>query len=177
VTDICKMKMAGIFRARKDDINDLVFLVNNAYRGQNAKKGWTTEANLLGGLRTNADSLTEILNKPDSTILLFRNDKEIIGCVYLQQQDKQLYLGMLTVDPEKQGLGTGKQLLAASEKFALKKHCIEIVMTVISVRFELIKWYERKGYFKTGETKPFPTDTKFGIPKQPLEFIVLKKKL
>lgn len=177
MTDICKMKMADIFRARMDDINDLVFLVNNAYRGQNAKKGWTTEADLLGGLRTNAETLAEILNRPDSTILIYRNDKEVIGCVYLQQQDKQLYLGMLTVHPEKQGLGIGKQLLAASEQFALKKDCREMVMTVISVRFELIEWYERNGYFKTGETKPFPTDIKFGIPKQPLEFIVLKKKL
>jgi ribosomal protein S18 acetylase RimI-like enzyme len=171
------MKMAGIFQAQMDDINDLVFLVNNAYRGQSAKKGWTTEADLLDGLRTNAETLEEIILSPDSTILIYRTDKKVIGCVYLQQQPKQLYLGMLTVHPEKQGLGIGKKLLAAAEQFALNKDCIEMVMTVISVRFELIKWYERNGYFKTGETKPFPTDIKFGIPKQPLEFIVLKKKL
>ena len=169
--------MAGIFQAQMDDIKDLVFLVNHAYRGESAKKGWTTEADLLDGLRTNAETLAEILNSPDSTILIYRTDKEVIGCVYLLQQLKQLYLGMLTVHPENQGLGIGKKLLAAAEQFALEKDCLEMVMTVISVRNELIEWYERNGYFKTGETKPFPTDIKFGIPKQPLEFIVLKKKL
>jgi ribosomal protein S18 acetylase RimI-like enzyme len=177
VSDICKMKMTGIFRAGMNDINDLVLLVNSAYRGPNAKKGWTTEADLLDGLRTNAETLTEIWKRPDSTILTYRNDKEVIGCVYLQQRDKQLYLGMLTVHPERQGLGIGKQLLVASEQFALHNDCREIVMTAISVRYELIAWYERKGYHKTGETKPFPTDIKFGIPKQPLEFIVLRKTL
>jgi hypothetical protein len=50
-------------------------------------------------------------------------------------------------------------------------------MTVISVRHELIAWYERHGYAKTDETKPFPTDPTFGIPKQPLEFVVMKKGL
>jgi hypothetical protein len=50
-------------------------------------------------------------------------------------------------------------------------------MTVISVRNELIQWYQRHGYEHTGETKPFPNDPKFGIPKQSLEFVVLKKSL
>lgn len=171
------MKMAGIFPAEVDDINELVFLVNNAYRGAEAKKGWTTEADLLDGLRTNKESLTELRNSPGTTILTYRNKNEILGCVYLQQQDQQLYIGMLTVAPQKQGSGIGKQLLFAAEQFALKNNCKEMVMTVISVRDELIAWYERKGYYKTGETKPFPTDIRFGIPKQPLEFIVLQKKL
>lgn len=171
------MKMAGIFQARIEDIADLVFLVNNAYRGENAKKGWTTEADLLDGLRTNDETLTEVFNQPYSTILIYRQENKIIGCVNLQQQDKQFYMGMLTVDPEKQGFGIGKQLLAAAEQFALTKDCKAITMTVISVREELIKWYEDKGYLKTGETRPFPTDPKFGIPRQPLEFIVLKKNL
>jgi ribosomal protein S18 acetylase RimI-like enzyme len=84
---------------------------------------------------------------------------------------------MLTVSPEVQAQGIGKQLLHSAESYAKKIHCSAIVMTVISVRHELIAWYERNGYYATGETKPFPNDPKFGKPTQPLEFIVLKKNI
>jgi hypothetical protein len=50
-------------------------------------------------------------------------------------------------------------------------------MTVISVRTELIAWYERQGWSDTGKRKPFPENEPFGSPKQPLEFIILKKKV
>jgi hypothetical protein len=51
-------------------------------------------------------------------------------------------------------------------------------MTVISVRKELIDWYIRHGYQLTGERKPFIVpDTRWGVPKKQLEFVVLEKKL
>jgi GNAT superfamily N-acetyltransferase len=82
---------------------------------------------------------------------------------------------MLTVNPELQGWGIGKRLLSAAEAHARQVGCIAITMTVISVRSELIAWYERHGYRATGETEPFPTDPAFGLPKQPLHFIVMEK--
>ena len=159
------------------DIPSLVQLVNSAYRGEGSKKGWTTEADLLGGIRTNETTLTSILqNSTDIILKCCDADENIIGCVHLQHQLKKIYLGMLTVSPQLQTKGIGKLLLSASEKYARENNFESIIMTVISVRKELINWYERRGYINTGETKPFPHDPNFGIPKQELEFIVMEKK-
>lgn len=160
------------------DIPALTRLVNSAYRGESSKKGWTTEADLLGGLRTSEGAIHELVQKPGATILTATDEQgQLTGCVYLQQNGHELYLGMLTVAPDLQANGIGSQLLQAAEKFAAKHTCTSIFMTVIDIRFELIDWYKRKGYQPNGETKPFPTDPEFGIPTQPLEFIVLEKKL
>jgi len=160
------------------DIPELTRLINSAYRGESSKKGWTTEADLLGGLRTNENSLHELVKKPGSTILTAKDDKgQLAGCVYLQQEASQLYLGMLTVAPDIQAKGIGSQLLQAAENHAVELHCSTVTMTVIDVRHELIEWYKRKGFQSTGEIKPFPTDPEFGIPKQPLRFIVMEKML
>ncbi len=162
--------------ASENDVPELNILINSAYRGESSKKGWTTEADLLDGIRTNETLLAGIINQPGSVILVYRNEDAIInGCVYLQKQKRSLYLGMLTVSPLLQGSGIGKKLLKKAEEYAANEKMLSIFMTVISVRKELIAWYERHGYKTTGETKPFPTDPAFGIPKQPLEFIVLKK--
>ena len=167
-----------ISKATLNDAAALVQLVNSAYRGEKSKQGWTTEADLLDGeLRTDEADLKELLNKTDSRFLKFTLDGKIRGCVYLQKQADKMYLGMLSVSPAAQASGIGKQFLSASEKFALGQGCHFIIMNVISIRHELINWYERHGYIQTGITNPFPTDTKFGTPKLPIEFVVLEKKL
>ena len=167
-----------ISKIEKSDLTTLVNLVNSAYRGESSKKGWTTEADLLGGIRTSLKSVQELLQQPGAIILTAKNENnQLVGCVYLQEQRNQLYLGMLTVAPDIQAKGIGNQLLLAAEKYAAEINCNTITMTVIDVRHELIDWYKRKGYKNTGETKPFPSDPSFGIPKQPLQFVVLEKKI
>ena len=167
-----------ITKAKLTDIPQLNVLVNSAYRGESSKKGWTTEADLLGGIRTDEEVLTALINKENSVMLLYKKNNALIGCVNLQQQNNKIYLGMLTVDPELQGSGAGKILLKASEDYAKEIGCTKIYMTVISIRIELIAWYERRGYKDTGERKPFPMDDpKFGLPKMELEFIVMEKLL
>ncbi len=164
--------------AVKDDIPALVALINGAYRGDGSKKGWTTEADLLDGTRTDEANLQEMMNNKNAVFLKYVNDEmAIIGCEYLQKQENKLYLGMLTVLPDLQGAGIGKQLLSAANERAKEMNCTAIFMTVISVRSELIAWYERHGYKKTGEERQFPIDEKFGIQKQPLKLIILEKKL
>lgn len=164
--------------ATDKDIPALHQLVNSAYRGESSKKGWTTEADLLDGIRTDEDGLKEMMHQPNAIILKYEDENNsIIGCVYLQQQKDELYLGMLTVSPELQAQGIGKQLLNVAENYALQQNCDAIVMTVISVRKELIAWYERHGFYTTGERKPFPDDVRFGIPKQHLEFVVMRKEI
>ncbi len=165
-----------ISAATIQDIPELNVLINSAYRGESSKKGWTTEEHLLDGIRTDEENLSELLQKENVTILKYTANNKIIGSVYLEKQDKKLYLGMLTVSPELQGGGVGKKLMQAAEDFARNAQLDKISMTVISVRKELIAYYERRGYKSTGETKPFPMhDPKFGLPKQFLEFIVMEK--
>ncbi len=163
--------------ASKEDIQVLVALINSAYRGDASKKGWTTEANLLkGDLRTDISTLTGLIENPQSVILKYTTAENVIaGSVYLEIQEKGLYLGMLTVSPQLQAAGIGRQLLVAAEEYAKEKECPCIFMSVISVRHELIAWYERHGYKNSGETKPFPDDDRFGIPTQFLEFIIMEK--
>jgi len=165
-----------IRKATVNDIPELVQLINSAYRGESSKKGWTTEADLLDGARISDDSLASMLEKPGVTMLLYCNENNAIeGCMYLQQQDNKLYLGLLTVAPQLQAKGIGKQLLAAAENHAHALQCTIITMTVISIRRELVAWYERHGYQPTGETKPLPADPAVGLPRQPLELIVMEK--
>ena len=165
-------------KATLQDIPKLVILINSAYRGDSSKKGWTTEADLLDGIRTDADSLEQMITRKDAVILQSFNENNILqGCIYLEKRQDKMYLGMLTVSPLEQAKGIGKQLLIEAEKYASEQICSIIEMTVISVRTELIAWYQKHGYNNTGETKPFPDNIKFGIPKQPLEFIVMQKEI
>lgn len=166
-----------IIPATFDDIPILAKLVNSAYRGDSSRKGWTTEADLLEGLRTDEQDLKELMGETGSIILKCLNEYGIIcGSVYLQPKGQRIYLGMLTVDPELQGSGIGKLLLQSSEVYARERGFTSIIMTVISVRSELINWYKRHGYLETGKRKPFPTDKpSFGKPLQPLEMLVLEK--
>jgi ribosomal protein S18 acetylase RimI-like enzyme len=172
------MQLSNITYATLNDAAEIVALVNSAYRGDEAKLGWTTEADLLSGQRIDLSMLTEQFNKQGAVILKYCNEaNKIIGCVALHPEDNNLYLGMLSVSPLLQAKGIGKQLLAASEQYAKENNYDAIVMTVISVREELITWYERHGYNATGESRHFHAGEEFGIPKQPLILIVMKKML
>ncbi|MDP4262361.1 MAG: GNAT family N-acetyltransferase [Bacteroidota bacterium] len=168
-----------ILQSGEKDIAALESLLNSAYRGEASKNGWTTEANLLKGeLRTDAATLRGLIQTPGAIFLKYVNaQNEIGGCVFLHQKENRLYLGMLSVSPWIQAKGIGKQLMNAAENYAREKNCSSVFMKVISVRYELVAWYERQGYRRTGETEPFPEDTRFGIPLQPLEFIILEKNL
>lgn len=160
------------------DVPQLNVLVNSAYRGEESKKGWTTEADLLGGIRIDEETLATYFNKDTIEILKYTNENEqILGSVYLEVKGPKLYLGMFSVSPVLQGKGIGKALLAAAETQARKLNCHTITMSVIRSRTELIKWYERHGYTFTGEIQPFEGDGIFGDIKQPIEFIVMEKRV
>jgi ribosomal protein S18 acetylase RimI-like enzyme len=160
-----------------EDIPALRKLMNSAYRGEESRKGWTTEAGLIAGdVRTTEEGLLEVMKDPASVLLKYTNDKmEIIGCVNLQQHGNRIYLGMFSVSPLLQGGGIGKKILHASEEYAKQLGCTSIYMTVVSVRDELINWYKRHGYVYTGERKPFEEDGVHGKHLQHLEFMVLEK--
>lgn len=170
----------NIRAATPQDVVLLHELVNSAYRGDSSKKGWTTEADLLGGQRTDPDSLLSMIEDPQAVILLTFEDRDLIGCVFLKNQNTHGYLGMLTVKPTLQSSGLGREILRASEDWVSQKwHLPKMEMQVIRQRGELIAWYERRGYAVTDQRRPFPYgDAKFGLPKvEDLEFVIMEKSL
>ena len=173
-----KLSLMEIVKATISDVPEIGKLVNKAYRGDTSRKGWTTEADLLDGIRIDIPMLEDHVSDDNSTILKCIDDEgKLIGCVYLKKEQEKLYLGMLTVEPELQAKGIGKRLLQAAEQMAMEEECKSIVMTVITSRSELIDWYKRHGYKETGEKQPFPTSERFGKPKKQLEFLVMQKTL
>jgi ribosomal protein S18 acetylase RimI-like enzyme len=165
-----------ILKATLEDIPRLNELVNSAYRGDTSRKGWTTEADLLDGTRTDESAIKSFFEEPGSTILKCIDEGKIVGCVRLLKHGNQLYLGMFAVDPSAQSKGIGKKILREAEVEAQKQNCKSIDMTVISDRKELIDWYKRHGYVEVGEKKPMVFDNPSGgIPKKDLYFITLEK--
>ena len=170
--------------ARLDHVAGLVQLVNSAYRGDSSRAGWTTEADLLDGQRTDAAALQEFIDAGqragDRAMLLLEDAAGPAACVQLEQQGDKAYLGMLTIRPTLQAGGLGRALLAAAERH-VREHwqARAVVMTVIEQRPELIAWYQRRGYAPTGEFGAFPYgDARFGEPRRPdLRFVVLQKPL
>lgn len=162
------------------DIDALILLVTSAYRGDASRAGWTTEADILDGQRVDAEGLLGDLQRPRSVILLAEQAGQIVGCCHLADEDGNGYLGMFAIAPTLQGSGLGKQLMARGEAMVQELWGLQSMqMTVIDCRAELIAFYERRGYRRTGITKPFPYgDARFGLPKRDdLRFEILEKHL
>ncbi|MEU9920084.1 GNAT family N-acetyltransferase [Streptomyces griseoluteus] len=169
------------FRDATDaDVDDLVALVESAYRGDASRAGWTTEADILDGQRTDPEGVRQVIKTPDSRLLVVEREGRIVACCHLEHRGTHAYFGMFAVSPTLQGAGLGKAVMAEAERLARVDWGVtEMHMTVISVRDDLIGWYERRGYRRTGETTPFPYgDERFGIPRRPdLRFELLVKPL
>jgi GNAT superfamily N-acetyltransferase len=165
--------MTLIRPATSADLAALHPVVERAYRGDSARRGWTHEADLLSDQRTDLETLATLIDGP-SRLLLALDDATIIGCVNVADRGNALaYLGLLCVDPLVQARGTGKALIAAAEATARDIFAAtRIEMTVIDRRAELIAWYVRHGYAQSGETRPFPVAI-----DPPLTMTVLVKSL
>jgi ribosomal protein S18 acetylase RimI-like enzyme len=167
--------------AALSDLDGLLALVHAAYRDDESRTGWTTEADLLGGQRTDAEELAGIIADPRTLILVAELDGEPVGCCQLESRGGGLaYLGMFAVRPRLQGRGVGRAIIAEAERITVAHWSAETIqMTVLRQRTELIAWYQRLGYEPTGETAPFPYgNERFGLPKVGnLEFLVLAKPL
>lgn len=162
------------------DIPALVALVTSAYRGDVSKQGWTTEADMLDGQRIDPDVLARDIERDRSRILLAERDGLLLACAHVAEDEGAGYFGMFSVRPDLQGGGVGKAMLAEAERVARDEWRLPAMrMTVIDIRDELIAFYERRGYVRTGTKKPFPYgDERFGIPKRDdLRFEVLEKPL
>jgi len=166
--------------ALPDDVTRVVALVESAYRGDVSRVGWTTEADILDGQRTDSEEVMSLVQDPKARLLLAYDGQQLVGCVLVRDEGAAAYIGMLAIRPDQQARGVGRRLLAQAEEtgrllFAAK----HARMTVIVQREELIQWYERRGYHRTSRREPFPYgNPRFGLPRRPdLQFLVLEKAL
>ncbi|MFV2197797.1 GNAT family N-acetyltransferase [Nocardiopsis sp. LOL_012] len=162
------------------DASALVELVNACYRGDGSRRGWTTEAHLLDGQRVDEDGMAALLSRDDTLVLVAESGGELVACCELRRGAADAYFGMFSVRPTIQGGGLGRRVLAKAERVAEREWgCSLMRMQVLRQRAELISWYERRGYARTGRTFPFPYgDARFGLPKRPdLAFVELARDL
>ncbi len=152
--------------AQPKDIPHIVQLVESVYRGESSQEGWTTEADLLSGQRTDPVMIGDMIDDPNSALLVYRSSEEIQACVYLERKEGHVLLGMLSVKAKLQGQQLGQKIISYCEQYIADNWGLSLIkIHVLWQRKELIAWYERRGFKKTGNTKPFPADPKFGIPK------------
>ncbi|WP_320670904.1 GNAT family N-acetyltransferase [Patulibacter defluvii] len=162
------------------DVAAVTALVESAYRGDASRAGWTTEADLLDGQRTDRDEVAGLIAAPGSAIVLLEDAGGIVACCHVADRGPIGYVGMVAVRPGEQDRGSGRRLLAAAEALLRERWSLPAAeITVLVQRTALIAWYERRGYVRTGERRPFPYgDPRYGIPRRDdLELIVLRKAL
>jgi len=159
--------------ATSTDLPTLQPLIQRAYRGDDARAGWTHEADLLDGERIGVAELEAMIADPAERLLVGFDGERMVGCVRVANSGGGLaYLGLLCVDPLLQAGGYGKQLITAAEATARDAFGADrIEMTVIDSRAELIAFYERRGYAHVG-TRDFPV-----VVDPPLHMVVLEKAL
>lgn len=169
--------------AARADVPAVVALVDSAYRGGESLTGWTSEAELIDGQRIDAATVAALMREPGVHVLLAEEASVLQVCCELREPDPAddaAYFGMFAVRPARQRGGYGRLFLAEAERVARQQFGAAVLeMTVIRQRESLIAWYGRRGYQRTGETKPFPYgDGRFGVPKvSDLEFVTLVKTL
>src|SRR5215471_15414092 len=167
-------------RVTERDLTEVVDLTNLAFRGE---LGWTIESKYIEGQRIDLEMLRENLSEhPNGPLLIWRDEgnSALLGSVWLEPKDgADWYMGLLAVRPDRQGAQLGRRMLEASEAAMRERGAKKVVISVVNVRDRLIGWYERRGYVRTGEMKPFPYgDERVGRPlRDDLEFVVLEKAL
>jgi ribosomal protein S18 acetylase RimI-like enzyme len=148
------------------DAQAIAQLVNAAYRGESSRAGWTTEADLLDGLRTSIEEVQRLIESENAIIFLCLNDKYLLGSICVEKVQDAAHIGMFVVKPSLQDQGVGKLLLAAAEELAQQTWLVQkLQMHVISLRHELISFYERRGYRRTGVLSEFPVNPAVWQPK------------
>lgn len=148
--------------ANLEHINEIIKLVNEAYRGD---IGWTKETNLVSGCRTTKQEIESLISNQNNHLLIYIENSQMVSCICIEQLQDQCYIGLFAVKPSIQNKGIGKKVLELAEEYAKLKFFIKkFIMVVISQREELIEYYQRRGYSKNGTIKEYPKNLDVGIP-------------
>jgi len=111
--------------------------------------------------RTNPATVRSLLEK--GKFLVAEDAPNLVGCIYVELRGEHSYLGLLSVAPQRQGTGLGRQLVGAAEQFSRGAGCRAIDLRIVSARAELLPFYRRLGYAENG-TAPFPADVQTKVP-------------
>jgi len=150
-------------RAGSADVEGLTRLINAAF---------TVEQVAFDGDRVDAQGVRKYMST--GTFLLAEDAAGLAGCVYIEEHGERSYLGLLSVEPQRQGRGLGRKLMAEAEDFARRGGCQVMDLRVISPRAaQLLPFYVRLGYRETG-TKPFPAELHSKVPGH---YVVMSKQL
>ena len=161
-----------------DDVPALATLIERAYRGPEAAKGWTNESEILTGPRSSPEEIAALIWDREARFVTARDGARIAACALLKKENGGAYFGMFAIDPDLQGSGLGKLMMGHCEEAArVLWGSRSMRLTVISLRTKLIEWYERRGYARTGESEPFPFETATGALRTDFDLTVLKKKI
>ena len=171
--------------ATPSDIDAVVDLVQSAYRGERSRAGWTTEADLIDGPRTDAGLIAGIVERDDAVILLAIDTDEgrPVGCAEISPFNGSgggAYFGMFAVEPTRQGNGIGGAVLDEIERIARDDWGLDrLVLVVLSLRVDMLDLYMRRGFVPTGEMHRFPYDEpRYGTPRRDdLELLEMAKNL
>jgi ribosomal protein S18 acetylase RimI-like enzyme len=165
--------------AQPSDVADIVSLVESAYRGEASRAGWTTEADLIDGQRTDQAMVEELLALPGSLFVLAEGPTGLVGSCHLRLEGQVAHFGMFAVAPKAQRAGVGRRLLGQAQAHARAQGATRMRLSVLSQREELIAWYRRRGFEPTGETEAFPYgNPRYGLPRRDdLSFVVLEAPL
>jgi ribosomal protein S18 acetylase RimI-like enzyme len=160
------------------DVPRIAVLIERAYRGPEAAKGWTNESEILTGPRSSPAEIEGLIREPDARFVTAVSDEALVACALIKREGDSAYFGMFAIDPDVQGGGLGKAMMARCEEAARELwEAKSMRLTVISLRDKLIGWYERRGYVRTGEHEPFPFETATGALRTDFDLVVLKKRL
>ncbi len=154
----CRLEKAGYHQAQA--ISDLI---NQTYRGE---IGWTTEAAIIQGDRTDRLEIEAAMAHPDACFFVANQPFMLASCIYIAKENEHAYIGFFSVHPSLQQQGFGKYILEQAEAFAC--HTMQVrkfIMFVVSQRPELIAFYQRRGYRLTGQVEAYPLH--LGAPKAP----------
>ncbi|MDO8931155.1 MAG: GNAT family N-acetyltransferase, partial [Rhodocyclaceae bacterium] len=148
----------------ESDANDIASLVNRAYRPVTSMRGWTHEAHLVAGDRISPAQIQTLLRSGPTVLVMYRNGT-IVACVHVQGDASGAWIGMLATEPAWQAQGLGKCMLQYAETFTAEHFkAIVVRVAVLAARPELIAFYERRGYARTGQIEDYPVDEEIGKP-------------
>jgi ribosomal protein S18 acetylase RimI-like enzyme len=141
-----------------DDAAQIAQLVQIAFRYEDVK--WTgPDVELNRRFTMTTEEALATINNPNAAFLMaITDDDTIVGAMIAIKKTEELArLAKLAVDPTFQTRGIGRFILEQTEEYVLKTWCVErIGLNALSTRGSLIKWYEKRGYTKTGEKSELP---------------------